>query len=223
MIRCLLCDSYNKEFFLRDKFRDYFRCSNCSLIFVPRQFHVSREKEKARYEEHNNDEHDKGYRDFITRIVEPIKGRLTEGGSGLDFGCGPTPLLAKVFREEGFAMEVYDSFYEVDKTVLGKKYDFVVSTEVLEHLGNPLNEIKDLFSLLQPGGILAIMTLPFDSSVYFRGWHYKNDSTHICFYSVETFDWLSAHLGITYERIGKDIFIFTAPLLSGRRGFEKPL
>ncbi len=107
-------------------------------------------------------------------------------------------------------MEVYDSFYETDKDALRGGYDFVVSTEVLEHLSDPLMEIRRLLSIIKPGGILALMTLPFESSIDFRGWHYKNDSTHICFYSTETFDWLADHLGLTYEREENDIFIFQA-------------
>ena len=144
----------------------------------------------------------------MTRIVAPIKARFPNEGRGLDFGCGPTPLLVRVLEEEGFKMEVYDSFYETDRAVLDQKYDFVVSTEVLEHLSDPLNVIKKLLSLIRSNGVLAIMTLPFDSSVEFQGWHYKNDATHICFYSIETFNWLSEPLGITYEQIGKDIFVF---------------
>ncbi len=207
-IRCSLCKSENHEFFFRDKFREYFRCSVCSLIFVSPEFHVSREDEKARYEEHNNDPNDKGYRDFLERIFAPIKERFPNGAYGLDFGCGPTPLLASILKENGFEMEVYDPYYAPDKTVLDRKYDFVVLTEVLEHLSKPLREFDKLLSMIKPGGSLAVMTLPFDNTIDFRGWHYKNDTTHICFFSAETFDWLSKHLGLSYERIGKDIFIF---------------
>ena len=207
-IRCPLCSFSKYSSFFRDKFRKYLRCSVCSLIFVPPEFHVSREKEKARYEEHNNDPNDKGYRDFLSRIVEPIKLHFPNGASGLDFGCGPTPLLANLLKENGFEMEVYDPFYAIDKSVLDREYDLIVSTEVFEHLSKPLVEIQKLLSMVKPEGILAIMTLPFNSSVDFRGWHYKNDATHICFYSIETFDWLSKHLGIPYEQTGRDIFIF---------------
>lgn len=207
--QCLLCNSSDQEFFFKDKFRAYRCCNVCSIIFVPTEFHVSRQDEKARYEEHNNDADDIRYREFLERIAVPIRERFPKGSHGLDFGCGPTPLLADILSEDGFEMEIYDSFYETDKTVLSNKFDFIVSTEVVEHLSKPLEVFNRLFSILKPDGILAVMTQLFDDSIDFSDWHYKNDRTHICFYSIETFDWLAKELGVKYSQVEKDIFIFT--------------
>jgi hypothetical protein len=175
---------------------------------VPISFHVSKDDEKARYEEHNNDADDPGYRQFLERITEPIKEHFQIGASGLDFGCGPTTLLADILKKDGFEMEVFDVFYETDISVLDKKYDFIVSTEVVEHLSNPLREFKRLFSMLESDGVLAVMTRLHDDSIDFKTWHYKNDRTHIGFYSIETFDWLANYLGVNYAQVESDIFIF---------------
>lgn len=206
--RCLLCLSEDHEFFFKDKFRANRRCNVCSIIFVPTKFHVTREDEKARYEEHNNDSDDIRYRDFLERITIPIKSRFTKGAKGLDFGCGSTNLLADIFKESGFEMEVYDPFYEMDRSVLGNEYDFIVSTEVVEHLSDPLPEFKKLFAMLEENGVLAVMTRLYDDSIDFKTWHYKNDRTHIGFYSIETFDWLAKYLGVKYSQIESDIFVF---------------
>ncbi len=208
-IRCLLCSSENNEFFFKDKFRVYRRCKVCSIIFVPTEFHVSTKSEKARYEEHNNDPDDIRYRQFLERIAVPIRERLDFGAKGLDFGCGPTTLLADILKEDGFAMEVFDPFYETDSSVLDNKYDFIVSTEVVEHLNDPLPEFKKLLAMLNKNGILAIMTKPYENSIDFKTWNYKNDRTHIGFYSIDTFDWLAGELGIKYDQFEKDIFVFT--------------
>ncbi len=208
LVKCLLCSSNNHEFFFRDKFRAYRRCNVCSIIFVPSEFHVSIKDEKARYEEHNNDANDVRYREFLERIVKPIKESFNKGSGGLDFGCGSTNLLADIFKQAGFEMEVYDLFYEMDKSVLDKKYDFIVSTEVVEHLNNPLQEFVKLFAMLIDNGVLAVMTRPFDDSIDFKTWHYKNDCTHIGFYSIATFDWLAKKLGVKYSQIESDIFVF---------------
>ncbi len=206
--KCSLCSSGKLQFFFKDKFRNFFKCSTCSLIFVPSEFHVSTESEKARYEEHNNDPNDIRYRGFLERIVPPIKERFEADSRGLDFGCGPTTLLADILREDGFEMEVYDPFYAPDRSALDREYDFIVSTEVVEHLKSPLDEFRKLLSILKPNGILAVMTRLFDGSIDFKTWHYKNDRTHICFYSIETFDWLAKQLRITYGQIEHDIFVF---------------
>lgn len=206
----MLCETEENDFFFRDKFREYQCCNVCSLLFVQPEFHVSLKSEKARYEEHNNDPNDIRYRQFLERIAIPIREQFHVGAKGLDFGCGPTPLLAEIFREDGFEMEVYDPFYAPDKSVLDGKYDFIVSTEVFEHLKEPLKEFKRLLAKLKDDGVLAVMTRPHNDSIDFKTWHYKNDRTHICFYSIETFDWLSKHLGIEYTQVEHDIFVFEA-------------
>lgn len=208
LIKCLLCSSENHEFFFKDKFRAYRRCNVCSIIFVPKEFHVSKKSEKARYEEHNNNADDPGYRQFLERITKPIKERFAKGAKGLDFGCGTTTLLADILEDDGFEMEVFDPFYKKDQSVLDKRYDFIVSTEVIEHLNNPLQEIKMLRSMSNKNGLIAIMTQPFDDSIDFKTWHYKNDRTHIGFYSIETFDWLANELGVKYAQVEHDIFVF---------------
>ncbi len=206
--QCLLCLSAKNNFFFEDKFRAYRCCNVCSIIFVPKAFHVSKKSEKARYEEHNNDPDDIRYRDFLERIAVPIRERFEIGAKGLDFGCGPTPLLAEIFTEDGFEMSVYDPFYAENKSVLDEKYDFIVSTEVVEHLNNPMREFKRLFAMLKQNGVLAIMTRLYDDSIDFKTWHYKNDRTHICFYSIETFNWLADQIGVSYAQVEKDIFVF---------------
>ena len=208
---CLMCASENGKFFFKDKFRKYFKCSNCSLLFVPPEFHVSPEREKARYEEHNNEPDSVGYSAFLERITLPIKESFKPPATGLDFGCGPTTVLADILKEDGFDMDVYDLFYAPEKHVLEKKFDFIVTTEVVEHLSKPLEVFEKLLSMLLPGGMLAVMTRLHDDSIDFKGWHYKNDPTHISFFSVETFEWLSNQLGTTHRKIKRDIYVFEPP------------
>lgn len=211
--KCVVCSTLASKHFFQDKFRAYRRCHVCSIIFVPEEFYVSAESEKARYEEHNNNPNDVRYRNFLERIALPIRERFEKGARGLDFGCGPTPLLSDILKADGFEMEVYDPFYVNDESVLEQKYDFIVSTEVFEHLKSPLSEFEKLFSLLKPNGVLAIMTRPYDESIDFKTWHYKNDRTHICFYTVETFNWIAVRLGLEYSRVENDIFVFKAKSL----------
>lgn len=206
--KCLLCRSADTSFFFEDKFREFRRCTVCRLIFVPDYHHVSRESEIARYEEHNNDPEDQGYRDFLGRIVAPLIENVPKRAKGLDFGSGPTPLLAALLRDKGFTVEIFDPNYAQDKSVLSKSYDFVITTEVIEHMKRPLMALRRLLGLLKPGGILAIMTLPYNRDVDFSGWHYKNDRTHIAYFSVETFDWLAKEIGYGYKQYDRDIFIF---------------
>ncbi len=188
---CPLCGVSQGEFFYADQ-RDYFRCPVCELVFVlPEQF-LSLSQEKAVYDQHENSPDDLRYRRFLSRLYDPMNVRLQPESCGLDFGSGPGPTLSVMFEEAGHAMEIYDPFYAPDPTVLNRLYDFVTATEVVEHLHQPRKELNRLWKCLKPGGWLGIMTKRVTSADDFTTWHYKNDPTHVCFFSEETFRWLAA-------------------------------
>lgn len=150
---------------------------------------------------------DSGYRKFLSRLSIPLMERLQPGQKGLDFGCGPGPTLSVMMEEAGYKMELYDPFYYPDRSVLDKSYDFVTSTEVVEHLQNPEKVFSHLFHILNPGGILGLMTKMVVDSNVFKTWHYIQDSTHICFYSRETFEYISDWFSADVEFIGNDVII----------------
>lgn len=206
---CPLCGGAQSEAYHADRFREYFLCRECSLVFVPEAIHLSEEREKAEYDLHQNDPLDQGYRRFLSRLCDPLKGRLTAGACGLDFGCGPGPTLSVMFEEAGYAMATYDKFYATDAAVLQGRYDFVTATEVVEHLRRPRFELERLRGLLKDGGLLGIMTKLVADRTAFASWHYKNDLSHICFFSRTTFEWLARQWGARVEFIGKDVILMT--------------
>lgn len=53
--------------------------------------------EKGRYDLHNNDVNDAGYRKFLSRLADPIDERVSKMSRGLDFGCGPVRRMLNVF------------------------------------------------------------------------------------------------------------------------------
>lgn len=204
---CPLCDKAEVTHFVRDNRRDYFRCGRCALVFVPPQQRVSPEREKAEYDLHQNTPDDPGYRRFLSRLFEPLCERLPSGSRGLDFGCGPGPTLSVMFAEAGFPMAVYDPFYADDPRVFSHHYDFITATEVAEHLHRPGRELERLWECLRPGGTLGLMTKLVRDRAAFAGWHYKNDLTHVCFFSQETFRWLATRWGAELELIGSDVIL----------------
>lgn len=181
----------------------------CGLVFVPPEYHISDGEEKERYDLHQNDYGDQNYRDFLSRLVEPVKACLPSGCRGLDFGSGPGPVLAQMFRDEGFDMEIFDPFYSVNPAPLGGEYDFITASEVVEHLRDPFEELDRLCRLLKPGGILGIMTgmLPGPGAEEFGEWFYKNDKTHICFYSPAAVSWIAGEFGLKMEWASGNVVI----------------
>lgn len=205
---CPLCQLNNVYNFHKDNRREYLRCRNCLLVFVPKEFHLSNEDEKARYDIHQNSEDDPGYRKFLSRIFLPMHNRVNPGSFGLDFGSGPGPTLSLMFEEAGHMMEVYDIYYANDKTLLEKEYDFITASEVVEHLKDPLSEIENIWKCLKTDGYLSLMTKMVLNQQAFSKWHYITDLTHISFFSVSTFEWLGRYFNSRPEFVDKDVVIF---------------
>ncbi len=205
---CPLCRGSSSYEFFQDKTRVYQKCGICSLVFVPEAFHLSREQEKSEYDKHQNDLYDPGYRRFLTRIFEPLASKLPANARGLDFGCGPGPALAEMFKEQGFKLDVYDQFYAPNPAVLKKSFQFVCATEVLEHLRDPQGVLEQLWCLIEPGGFFAVMTKLLIDKERFASWHYKNDPTHIVFYSLDTLHYLAGAWGAELSVVANDAFIF---------------
>jgi SAM-dependent methyltransferase len=203
-----LCAGADVGAFHKDKRRDYFRCPTCGLVLVDPSQYLSAEQEKAEYDLHRNSPDDDGYRRFLSRLFTPMQARLATGGQGLDFGSGPGPTLSVMFEEAGYTMTNYDCFYARDAGVLDKQYDFITATEVLEHLHQPGKELERLWGILKPGGFLGIMTKLVLDREAFACWHYKNDATHVCFFSRSTFTWLAHHWEAEVEFIDNDVIIF---------------
>lgn len=206
---CPLCLSATTGCFHTDQKRSYYRCTTCDLIHVPREYHLAPEEERRRYDTHQNSPSDSGYRDFLGRLLTPLLPHLVPGQQGLDFGCGPGPTLSLMLQECGYSMTVYDPFYADDPAVLDRRYDFITCTEAIEHFARPEVEWRRLLGLLNAGGRLAIMTAFHDKQADFTDWYYKNDPTHIGFYSVKTFEWLAGRDGLKAEFFGNSVVIFT--------------
>lgn len=210
---CTLCHEVRRQ---EQLLRAFFNCSHCLAIHVPKHFHLPAALEKAEYDKHQNFPHDEGYRRFLSRIYEPLLQRIDAPASGLDFGCGPGPVLAMMLEEAGHRMARYDLFYYPDEQVLQQSYDFITATEVVEHLSAPVEVLDRLWSLLRPGGVLGLMTKRVTDIQAFATWHYKNDPTHITFFHERTLQWLANRWRCECELVGSDVVFFRKPAVPNR-------
>ncbi len=207
MYICPLCKGTDNQFYHEDKRRQYLQCQSCQLVFVDPSQRLTPEQEKAIYDQHENDPGDQGYRRFLSRIAEPLDERLGSNQQGLDFGCGPGPALAQMMRERGHNVDLYDLYYYPQPEVLQKQYDFVMATEVIEHLYQPDEVWQQWLSLLKPGAYLGLMTKLVRDVEAFSTWHYKNDQTHVLFFSRATFEYLAERDSLNLEFIGNDVIL----------------
>ena len=209
---CPLCADTAVRDWYEDARRPYKHCGNCELVFVPPAWHLEREAERAEYDLHENDIDDAGYRRFLSRLADPLRDRLSAGDAGLDFGCGAGPALAQMLRESGFGVDLYDSYYFPDPVVFKRQYDFICATEVVEHLFRPGWELQRLWRHLADGGWLGVMTKLVRDRAAFASWHYKNDPTHVCFFSEATWRWWAGQRGARVEFIGADVILLQKAL-----------
>lgn len=169
--------------------RNYHVCGRCGLLYMDIGDRLEADEEKKRYSFHQNSIDDEGYVAFLSRVIEPSMQYINSGMSGLDYGCGPNPVLAKLVEDKGMKCDYYDPFF-FPECKSDAKYDFVFATECFEHFFNPKKEIEKICAMLNSNGILGIMTELMGDSTDFATWYYKNDPTHVCFYSDKTINYI---------------------------------
>jgi len=62
--------------------------------------------------------------------------------------------------------------------------------------------------MLSVGGVLAVMTKILDDQVDFKSWYYKDDPTHICFFSRNTMNHLAKAWGAHVQFYDNDVVLF---------------
>lgn len=207
-MHCPLCENENTASFFEDESGHYHQCQTCFLVFLDPSLLLSSSDEKKRYDLHVNDIEDAGYKEFLNKIFTPMTERIRKGSQGLEYGCGPGPLLYIMFYEAGYQMQKYDIYYANTPEVLREKYDFISMTEVIEHLYTPHSVLKQLRELLKPEGILGVMTNLYSDVEMFASWWYKKDPTHVSFFHVNTLKWIADHYEMELEVVEKNVFLF---------------
>ena len=195
-MNCPLCSSSETREFFRKKDKThgevfYLKCSRCLLIFISERFLPSSDLEKRIYDQHQNTPENSGYVQFLKRLADPLCKKLQPSSVGLDFGSGPGPTLSLILEKQGYHVKNFDPIYAPDSKLLKHQFDFITSTEVVEHLHTPRKTFDVLESLLKPKSFLGIMTQFVERENDFKGWWYHRDPTHVCFFRRETFEWIS--------------------------------
>jgi hypothetical protein len=74
-MRQLTCPLYSggAVFSRNNKTTKYYQCGVCLALFMNPENHLTPEKEKERYPEHNNDVNDPGYRKFVSPIINTVQ------------------------------------------------------------------------------------------------------------------------------------------------------
>lgn len=86
---------------------------------------------------------------------------LKRGARILDYGCGAGKFV-QYLRSRGYTeakgYDAYSTGEFGDRSVLEKKYDCIISQDVIEHVASPWELLHTFEKLIEPGGIIAIGT-----------------------------------------------------------------
>lgn len=213
VMKCQICGSNCKSIHVIKKKweKEYYKCTNCEFIFVAEEELLDRDRERIRYEGHNNSVEDEGYKDYFRRFIDYSFDGISKKNKILDYGSGPEPVLKRTLNEEGYNnVEIYDKFFKDDETPLKLKYNLITSTEVVEHIYNPMDTFRLMASLLEEEGTIVIMTNFHENDTKkFEDWWYITDPTHVVFYSLRTFEEIAKMLRLEIVKTNnKNIVVF---------------
>ena len=196
-MKCKICHFPTKLFEDQQLQKHYFYCSNCQCISLDARYYLSSEKEHSLYDNHHNSLENEGYVKMFEDFLDFFWDDLTGKKNVLDFGSGPTPVLSQLLAKRDVHVDYYDKFYQPIQCFENQTYDLITSTEVFEHLDEPMSVLKLLADHLNPNGIIALMTLFHnDDEAHFLKWWYRRDPTHITFYTPKTIEILAHNCGL---------------------------
>lgn len=185
------------------------KCSCCDLVFVDPDVRMIESAERARYLLHQNSLEDKQYVAFLLRLADPICTKKPRPASVLDFGSGPSPIMAEILEKRGYNVSLFDSHFAPDELVLSARYDIVLCCETAEHFHDAAAEWKKMVNCLREDGVLGVMTLLHDENTDWKHWWYAHDPTHACFYSARTMTWIGKRFGLETSVLDERVTVFS--------------
>ncbi|MBI5637924.1 MAG: class I SAM-dependent methyltransferase [Nitrospinae bacterium] len=208
---CRVCNRAS-EVFYRDA-RTFYRCGNCSLIFT-NETAPPPEQEKH-YKSQWGNQQSEFWKEQAEAILQIIR-RYHEPRHILDFGAGSGALTDEL-RKRGLdctPLEPMLHGFLKDQKYF-HKFDVIVGVEVIEHLPNLWDELREMEKVLAPGGIMLFTTLlteafinaP-DAAARFKEWWYKDDQTHVTFFGYRSLEVLGDIAGYDVDVVVDKVIVF---------------
>lgn len=169
--------------------------------------------ERRRYTLHENSLENPGYRSYLESFLGSVlsfpsivDAGFCETWKVFDYGSGPEPALVALMRERGIDARGWDPFFARDTERFPGGADLVTCLEVAEHFKTPGDDFARLSASVRNGGFAAIGTHLVDTldsaddGEYrtFRSWWYREDPTHVSFYSKKALCLIAGESGLVW-------------------------
>lgn len=167
---------------------NYHRCTHCGFLFsVSFDRFSSNDWATHIY----NDEYIKVDPDYTGRRSEVFSNMIKQMFPNetkpemLDFGGGKG-ILADILNKNGFSVDTYDPYSEVNYVKPNKKYKIIFSFEVVEHSQNPIETFNEIFDLLDDNGIVVFSTLLQPEKLSLDWWYAGPRNGHISLHTPQS-------------------------------------
>lgn len=157
------------------------QCSSCGLLYEnPREQETEIEQQYEAVEDPTYDRETQGRIFTFSRLLDDLsRFRPANGGRMLDIGCY-TGVFLDLARQRGYethgvepsawaARKAQEKGHRVVNAPLRKaalpagNFDLVTIWDVIEHLHDPLGQLKEACRLLKPGGLFGLSTMDVSS------------------------------------------------------------
>lgn len=244
--RCPVCNTRRYANFQVNAGYLLVKCLACSMIWDPKPPTNPAKLYQADY--FTNDNSKGGYsnyycgmklnsKTFFLRYKEVVK-RKGKNIRLLDVGCafGDSLIQAKrlgIRQIEGidiseFAVKIArQRGLDVQRGTMREKlingssslYDVITLQDVIEHIANPLDELKTVYQLLKPGGLLFVVTPDiggFWSKVLGRKWYHLKPKEHVVYFSKNTITNALVKTGFTKIEVKSAFSVMTLDYMFNR-------
>lgn len=211
-----------------------FKCSNCGFmqcLDVHDTMQYYRDLEDADYETGRKERIYQSRR-ILKKIIKSARnncsgmqlldigagsGILLEAAGELGFhaeGVEPSNWLRNIARSHGCIIKA-DS---IPHPEISGPYDIITIIDVIEHVSDPYEMIENAFSLLRPGGIIAVVTPDVRSLAArimgWKWWHYR--IAHVGYFDKTNLKFLFDKIGIKLVSISRPSWSFSVAYIRDR-------
>lgn len=194
---------------------DYFKCESCGFIQTENPYWL-----KEAYRSAITDI-DVGliYRNIqFSGIVENIllKHDINPNGKFIDYGGG-YGMFVRLMRDKGFdfyrqdihCQNLFAKYFDITDIKNPQQFDLLTTFEVFEHLEDPIEELKKMFSFAN-SILFSTELLPHNNPIPATWWYFAPETgQHISFYTMKSLEVLAKKFNVYLYSNGTSMHMFT--------------